>query len=145
MTGEGRPANWRGFLRALAEEIDSLGGLAARDALLRGIGHRMALQHPLPSVVDIVGIELEINGMLEEWSWGSARMALDDTDRSLMIAHVGLPSIGAVGDPPGTWLSAVLEGLYEGWFEELPGADPSLTVRRQKVTPDGAVLRYGRN
>jgi hypothetical protein len=135
---------WRGFLRALAEEVDGLGGPGARDVLLRGVGRRMASQHRLSGAVDIAGLELEVNDALAGWGWGSVRFHFDDRARILNIVHSGLPRVGAAGDPPGTWLSAVLEGLYEGWMSELPGADASLVARRSRMTPSSVSLRYGR-
>jgi len=41
---------FRLFLRALAEEIDSLAAPGERDDLLRGVGARMAKLMPVPPV-----------------------------------------------------------------------------------------------
>jgi hypothetical protein len=38
----------------------------------------------------------------------------------------------------------VLEGLYQGWLNQIPGADPALVVRRQSVTLNTVTLRYAR-
>jgi hypothetical protein len=135
---------WRGFMRGLADEIDDVGGAAARDALLRGVGRRMAAATPLLATPDIAGLELEVNDHLSGWGWGRASLRLVAEERSLLITHSGLPHVGAAGDPPGTWLSAVLEGLYDTWMNALPGADRSLVVKRQRVSSDSVTLRYGR-
>lgn len=145
MTEPGSGITWRAFLRALAEEIDSVGGLVARDALLRSVGRRMALLNPLPVAPDVAGVELELNGMLADWGWGATRLHLSESERALIISHYGLPVIGSAGDPPGTWLSALLEGLYEGWLAQLPGSDRNLTAKRQRISVGAVTLRYGRN
>lgn len=137
--------NWRPFLRALADEVDDAGGAEGRDALLREVGRRLARSHPLPAASRVDVLELEINDALAALGWGRASLAVSEADRALMIDHVGLPGVGGAGDPPGTWLSAVLEGVYEVWMAALPGADPSLGVRRVRATAGGSVLlRYGR-
>jgi hypothetical protein len=132
-------------LRAFAEEVDATGGAVARDALLHGVGERMAMMSPLPAVVDIAGIEIEINSLLAEWGWGSAELELNETEHALVIVHHGLPSVGSIGDPPGTWLSALLEGLYETWIGQIPGGDRGLSARRQRILNGAVTLRYGRN
>ena len=138
---QGEPA-WRGFLRALADEIDSA-GIEARDAMLQAAGRRMAKANPLLTPPDIAALELEINDHLAGWGWGHARLRLIAEQRVLMITHVGLPHVGGAGNPPGTWLSAVLEGLYECWLAALPGADGALVARRFRVAGDSIELRYG--
>ena len=137
--------NWRPFLRALADEVDDAGGAEGRDALLREVGRRLARHHPLPAASRVDVLELEVNEALAAMGWGSANLRVSEADRALMIEHAGLPGVGGAGDPPGTWLSAVLEGVYEVWLAALPGADPSLSVRKIRATAGGGVsLRYGR-
>ncbi len=145
MTKAAGAVSWRGFLRALAEEVDSAGGVVARDALLRSVGERMALGRPLPAITDIASLQIEINAILDDWGWGEADLQLNTGTRNLVIFHYGLPTVSSVGDPPGTWLSGLLEGLYETWLGQIPGADRSLTARRQKITEVAVTLRYGRH
>jgi Cellulose synthase subunit D len=136
---------WRPFLRALAEQIDALAGAAERDAMLRSIGARMAKLLPLPEVRSLETLEIEMNDMLAAIGWGRARLSLKETERALTITHTGLPRIGSVGNPPGTWLAALLEGLYETWMSQQPGSDPNLTARLSgPTTPDAVTLRFGR-
>jgi hypothetical protein len=135
---------WRVFLYALADEVDGLGGPGARDELLRNIGRRMALLRPALPVPSLDLLEVEINEILNVMGWGAAALRFNEADHQLVIAHTGLPRIGAAGDPPGTWLAAVLEGLYQGWLNQIPGADPALVVRRQSVTLNTVTLRYAR-
>ncbi len=135
--------DWTVFLRAMAEEIDASGGSAARDALLRFVGQRIATMRPITPAPDMATLAMEVNDQLAVLGWGTAAFTIDEADRSLLITHARLPRIGAAGDPPGTWLSALLEGLYEGWMAQLPGGDSALVARRVRVTPQTVVLRYG--
>jgi hypothetical protein len=141
--------HWRNFLRALAEEVDSSAGAASRDALLRRIGERMASMMPLPAASSLETLEIEMNDALAEVGWGAVQLDLQESDRYLVLRHRGLPRIGSAGDPPGLWLAAVLEGLYQGWMGQQPGSEPSLSARIQPgaslgATGDSVELRYGR-
>lgn len=140
----GSGVDWSVFLRAVAEEIDTLGGAQARDALLRAVGKRMAAIRPISAAPNMDTLSMELNDMLGGMGWGTVSFQLNEQDRSLLITHSGLPRIGAAGDPPGTWISALLEGLYEAWMGQMPGADASLVARRMRVTPQAVLLRYGR-
>ncbi|CAH2602384.1 Cellulose synthase [Rhodovastum atsumiense] len=135
---------WRVFLHALAEEIDSQGGVAARDELLRGIGRRMAKLRPILAVSGIDLLTAEINEQLGLMGWGQASLHVADEYPALQIVHTGLPRVGAGGDPPGSWMSALLEGLYQGWLAQQPGSEPGMTVRRESVSARAVTLRYGR-
>ena len=135
---------WRSFLRAMADEIDSLNNAPARDALLRQTGRRMAMAHPLPPTERLEVLEIDANAALDELGWGRVAFKAAEQDQSLLIVHAGLPAIGGAGEPPGTWLAAALEGLYEGWLAGLPGADKTLVVRRMRVTAGEILLRYAR-
>lgn len=140
-----QPAEFRVFLRALATEMDALAGAERRDEVLRSVGRRMAALRPLPETDTLEALELEMNETLADLGWGSARLSLDEADRALLIHHTGLPRLGAAGEPAGLWLSAVLEGLYEGWMARQPGGDASLAASRIGLpAPDVIALRYGR-
>jgi hypothetical protein len=136
--------DWNVFLRAVADAIDGLGGPAARDVWLRDVGQRMAAMRPLSSVQNMETLAMELNDVLGGMGWGHVSFQLNEQDRSLLITHADLPRIGAAGDPPGTWISALLEGLYKGWMGQLPGSDPALVAQRLRVTPQTVLLRYGR-
>jgi hypothetical protein len=137
--------HWRNFLRALAEEVDASAGPSSRDSLLRRVGDRMARMMPLPPASSLETLEIEMNDALTDAGWGSVQLDLRESDRYLVLRHRGLPRIGSAGDPPGTWLAAVLEGLYEGWMGQQAGSEPSLAAR---IQPGGncesVELRYGR-
>ncbi len=136
---------WRTFLRALAEEVDSLAGAGERDDMLRGVGRRMARLHPLPAVQTLDALEMEMNDALEGLGWGEVRLELNEAGRSLDVTHTGLPRIGSLGTPPGQWLSALLEGLYDGWFAQQPGSKAALSSKRgSKTAGDVVVMSYAK-
>lgn len=138
-------ADWRPLLRALAEELDAIAGAAGRDALLQGVGRQLAAQHPITAQQSTAGLALEMNEVLGHFGWGRVRMSFSAAEACLYLTHEDLPRIGGRGDPPGTWLAAVMAGLYEGWLARQPGADPGFTARRVPAVEDGTVLiRYGR-
>jgi hypothetical protein len=137
--------DWRPFLRALAEEIDTVAGPAGRDALLRGVGRQLARLHPVPARDSADGLAVEMNETLDGFGWGRVRIAFSERERCLFLTHEGLPRVGGGGDPPGSWLAGTLVGLYEGWMAQQPGADASLVARRvPSADPDEIVIRYGR-
>ena len=129
--GEQHPATqWRPILRALAEEVDSLAGPGDRDDMLRGVGRRLSRTMPLPAVQTLQALELEMNDVLHGAGWGVVQLRLSEADRSLHLVHTGFPRVGSLGSPPGQWLSALLEGLYDGWFAQQPGSRAALFTRR---------------
>jgi hypothetical protein len=136
---------WRLFVRALAEEVDSLAGPGERDDMLRGIGRRIARMAPLPPVDMLDALEMEMNDALEELGWGRVQLHLNADDRAIIIRHHGLPRVGSLGSPPGTWLASLLEGLYEGWMGQQPGHHSSLVARRVAASSGEMVtLRFAR-
>ena len=131
---------WRLFLRALAEEVDSLAGVGDRDDMLRGVGRRMSRLIPLPPVQSLQALEMEINDALQGAGWGEAELSLSEADRTLQIVHHGFPRVGSLGTPSGQWLSALLEGLYDGWFAQQPGSKASLSTRRLDTSSGSTVV-----
>lgn len=137
---------FREFLRALAEEIDRQAGPQRRDAHLRDVGRRMGRLLPLPEVATIEALALEMNDALSAIGWGQVQLTLSESERCLLITHADLPRVGSLGEPQGSWLAAVLEGLYEHWFAAQPESDPALIVRRElsSTTGNTVSLRYTR-
>ena len=136
---------WRLFIRALAEEVDSLAGASERDDMLRGVGRRMARMVPLPAVKTLDALEIEANDALESIGWGHVRFQLEEVQVKLRVVHGGLPRVGSLGGPSGHWLSALLEGLYDGWLAQQPGSSPSLSARRIEESGSSVVMVYGRH
>ena len=141
----GGAVQWRLFLRAMADEVDHAAGPEQRDRMLRAIGRRMAGMMPLPPVATLTALETEMNDALEAVGWGTVAVRIDEAERVLVLTHAGLPRIGSLGTPPGQWLSAMLEGLYEAWFAQQPGSQPTLSAARVTSGDGEAVtLRFGR-
>ena len=137
--------DWRAFLRGFAEEVDTLAGPGERDAMLRSIGRRMSGMLPLPPTRDLATLEMEMNDTLAALGWGRVRLHLLEPERMLQMTHLGLPRIGSLGAPPGSWLSALLEGLYDGWLAQQPGHFSTLSTRRHAdLGGQAVVMNYGR-
>lgn len=138
------PVPWRVFLRCLANQIDAQCGPEARIPILRDAGRQMAVLLALPPVGSLEALEIEMNGVLTEIDWGSVQLSLNEAERCVLLTHRGLPRIGSAGEPCGTWLAPVLEGLYEGWLAQQPGAESSFLVRIKLHEADSIIMRYGR-
>lgn len=138
-----QPVMWRTFLRGLALEMEAQAGQHACFAVLRGTGRRMAQMSVLPEVASIPALELEMNAVLGEIGWGSVRLTLNETERCVVLSHSGLPSVGSAGEPAGTWLAPVLEGMFETWMGQQPGADASFRAQLYEIG-DTIVVRYGK-
>lgn len=119
------------FLHALASEFDEQAGPAARDVLLRSVGRRMASRLLPPSCRTMEALEIEINDLLGQLGWGRMQLDLLSEERALRITHEALPRLGSLGEPSGEWLSATLEGMYEGWLSNQPDADGPYDVLRE--------------
>ena len=134
---------WRTFLRSLAIELDTLSP-AASGTILRGTGQQMARLLTVVAVDSLEALELEMNLVLAEIGWGRVQLTLLETERCVVMTHTGLPLVGSGGDPPGTWLAPVMEGLYQGWMAQQPGADNLLKARISGYENNKIVIRYGR-
>lgn len=138
---QGSAPSWRALVRAMAAELELLCEPDQRDELLRRVGMRMAQSVPLAEAVSLEGLEAEMNFALAMLGWGECRILFDDAGRCLRVLHLGLPSLGAMGN----WLEATLEGIYGVWFAAQPEADPELKVTRLAASQPGVIeLRYGK-
>jgi Cellulose synthase subunit D len=135
---------WRTFLRGLAIELDAQAGSDVSIAILRGVGRQMASLLPLVSVASLEALELEMNMVLAEIGWGRVQVELHEAERCVRMTHTGLPHVGSAGQPAGTWLAPVLEGLYQAWMGQQPGADGSLRAEIGQYEGDSVVIRYRR-
>lgn len=133
-------AVFREFMRAMADQIDEQLPPSDRDTLLCVSGERMARLLPLPAVESVETLGIEINDRLADIGWGSSEISLVADGSCLLILHRGMPRIGAAGDPPGTWMLPVLEGLYQEWLANQPGGDVGLQVRKEQPPAEGIVF-----
>jgi hypothetical protein len=136
---------WRGFLGALLETLEGQMDSAARDALLRAVGQRLAAAMPLPPAETLEGLEARMNEALASATWGHVALELDPQDRRLRFRHSAAPCVSTPHDPAGAWIGPVLEGLYGAWLSAQPGgaeAGPA-TVRLEALEPGLARLQYG--
>jgi hypothetical protein len=138
------PSMWRTFLRGLALELDAQAGPDASSAIRRAAGQQMAAMLALLGVHSLEALELEMNMVMAEIGWGSVELTLNEAERCVMLRHSDLPCIGSAGEPPGTWLAPVLEGLYQGWMGQQAGADPSFNARVITYEDNAVIIRYGR-
>jgi hypothetical protein len=138
------PSMWRTFLRGLALELDAQAGPDASSAIRRAAGQQMAAMLALLGVHSLEALELEMNMVMAEIGWGSVELTLNEAERCVMLRHSDLPCIGSAGEPPGTWLAPVLEGLYQGWMGQQAGADPSFNARVTTYEDNAVIIRYGR-
>lgn len=135
---------WRGFLRALLDTFDAHLDRAARDALLRSVGARLAAATPLPPCDSLVMLEARMNEALAAMDWGYCTLAVAADGGALQVGHAAAPLAASAGDPGGEWIGAVLEGLYAGWFAAQPGGEPGVPARVTAAEPGRILLRYGR-
>ncbi|MGI4747135.1 MAG: cellulose biosynthesis protein BcsD [Janthinobacterium lividum] len=134
------------LLHALASEFDAQAGTEARDKLLHAVGRRMAERIAPPPCDAVEALEIEINDLLASIGWGRMHFDVRPDEQALLITHENLPRLGALGDPPGQWLAATLEGLYETWLSRQPGATDTYVASREPnhngmSTPGTVVLR----
>jgi hypothetical protein len=139
-----RSVVWRTFLRGLAFELDAQAGSDVSMAILRSVGQQMAGLSPLAAVGSLETLELEMNLVLADIGWGSVQLTLQEAERCVVIVHTGLPRVSSAGEPPGSWLAPVLEGLYQSWMGQQPGADGSFRAQINQHDGEKIIIRYGR-
>jgi hypothetical protein len=139
-----RSVLWRAFLSSLAAELEARAGPDGSAAILRGVGQQMAKMLTLMPADSIEALEMEMNLVLGEVGWGHVRLRLQEAERCVVMVHTGLPPASSAGKPPGTWLAPVLEGLYEGWMGQQPGADGTLRATIDRHEHNTIFIRYGR-
>ncbi|MCZ2496867.1 cellulose synthase [Xylophilus sp. Kf1] len=124
---------WKGFLRALAEEFSQQLPEADLQALMRRLGARLARANPLPTCENLDELQLAMGRVWvsQEWGW----VALAETQGSLRISHFCAPLFTALGPQAAAWAPAFLEGVYQAWFEQSHAS--GLKVRHVDG-PDGA-------
>lgn len=124
---------WRGFVRAMAEEFAAELPVHELPVLMGRIGLRFARAHPLRESVSLAEVESAANGIWSEHEWGVCRL-IERAD-CVEILHACAPINVALADD---WSDGFLEGVYEGWFRQL-GMLAGLAVRA--TPPASADLR----
>ncbi|WP_424814606.1 cellulose biosynthesis protein BcsD [Roseococcus sp. YIM B11640] len=138
------PSQWRTFLRALMETLESHLDGSGREGMMRLVGARMAALMPLPACATMAELEARINDALAAADWGYVQMSLDMGNRAMVLRHVAAPLVGTHSDVAGNWVGSVLEGLYGGWLGSQPGAEPGTPVRRVGPEAGAVVLKYAK-
>jgi len=106
---------WRGFLRALAQEFAAELGAEDMALLMARIGRRFADAHPIGRCATLEDLQGAANRVWEQVEWGYARFE-EQADR-VDLYHVGSPlQIALAGETAGA--DGFLEGVYHAWFEQ---------------------------
>ncbi|MDR6673411.1 cellulose biosynthesis protein BcsD [Xanthomonas sp. 1678] len=128
---------WRGFLRALAQEFAAELGVEDMALLMARIGRRFAGEHPVGACATLDEIQAAANRVWERVEWGYVRFE-EQADR-VDLHHVGSPlQIALAGETAGA--DGFLEGVYHAWFEQA-GMSAGLGVRAVPVD-DEDVRRF---
>ncbi|WP_295930712.1 cellulose biosynthesis protein BcsD [uncultured Xanthomonas sp.] len=116
---------WRGFLRALAEEFAAELGAEDLALLMARIGRRFAAEHTVGACTTLQELEDAVNRVWDRLEWGYARFE-EHADR-VELLHAGSPlHIGLAGQAGGA--DGFLEGVYQAWFVQV-GMSAGLGVR----------------
>ncbi|ADV28249.1 hypothetical protein Psesu_2417 [Pseudoxanthomonas suwonensis 11-1] len=104
---------WRGFMRALCDELEH--GLDEEDRarLMARLGERFAGDHPLPEVPTLDALQTAANAVWAPIEWGRAEF--EEMEDRVLIRHFASP-LAAAGGAGRPWLAAFLEGVYRAWF-----------------------------
>ncbi|MCC4597878.1 hypothetical protein NRY95_03885 [Xanthomonas campestris pv. phormiicola] len=106
---------WRGFLRALAQEFAAELSPEDMALLMARIGRRFAGEHRIGACATLDELQAEVNRLWDWMEWGYARFE-EQADR-VDLYHVGSPlQIALAGEAAGA--DGFLEGVYHAWFEQ---------------------------
>jgi len=134
-------AQWRDVLHALGEEFSQHLPPADLRRVMRRVGRRFAESVPLPDCRDLADLQIAMNNVWHRTDWGW--VILQESADTLLIEHKASP-LAAFGRDASDWSPALLEGIYERWFEAL-GAGDRLTVSQGGDLDDSGsvVFRFG--
>ncbi len=126
---------WLGFVRAMGEEFASELPEQELATLMSRIGLRFANQHRLSAGCSVLQqVEQEANRVWDAADWGACQMV--EHPNYVDIRHYAAPITVALDAVP--WSDGFLEGVYQGWFQQL-GMLAGLSVRA--VRPEVADVR----
>lgn len=83
--------------------------------LMARIGRRFAHAHRLRPCATLEELQQAANAVWDDCDWG--RCALEEQADHVQIRHAGAP-LGVVLDGA-AWSDGFLQGVYEGWFQQL--------------------------
>ncbi|KKB65018.1 hypothetical protein WM40_03495 [Robbsia andropogonis] len=114
---------WRPFLSLFAQELTQTltPGLLGR--LMHDTGVRFARQYVLAPAGTVAEMQDVMNHVWRELQWGEVE--IDESEIRLVLTHRYAPLRAVFGAENDRWAGAFLEGVYEGWMQQL-GADPRL-------------------
>lgn len=135
--GQHNSRQWRAFILTLLEEMHQSAGPDDASAFLRHVGQRMAQAHPLGEQGTLEALEGELNRAMRDMEWGWVRLAIEGA--TLRIVHGAYPGIQEKAEPWGQSIAAVLEGMYQHWFQQ-QNAEVTLTVRCIEASASGALV-----
>lgn len=115
---------WSGFVHAMAEEFASELPDHELSTLMARIGLRFAREHELSDCAALHEVEVAANQVWEGSEWGFCRMV--EHENYVDIQHMGAPMAVVLEAAP--WSDGFLEGVYQGWFQQM-GMLAGLRVR----------------
>jgi len=134
-------SQWQVFLLSTALELEDRLPIAERRHFMRSVGRRFGRALPLPDCAKLGDISRAMNEIWTRLDWGWVEIS-DETDH-LRLRHYCAPLEAAFGRPAQDWAPAVLEGVYQQWFEQL-GAGSRLQVTQVSgFDAMGVELRLG--
>lgn len=120
---------WRLFLELVFDELSSSAGKEESSGFWRHIGGRIASEMPIGECATLELLEAVINDILGQLDWGWASITADN--QKMHICHTASPAPGSSRERIETSLfamSALLEGLYQGWLQQ-QGGDIDVPIR----------------
>lgn len=135
-------ASSKGFLDLLSVFMQMMDSNASKNDVcdfLYEAGARLSGQYPVHVTDSLSRLNLEMNDLLEVLGFGV--VTLEDDGDNLKITHRQIPvcSDKNYADSFNELFSAMLCGLYNGWFKQT-GAPAALNCRVVSLKPDEAVL-----
>jgi hypothetical protein len=120
-------AQWTGFLRALATELEQHMPVEELRAFFFMVGTRMAENDPPPTGSNLADLESAANSYFAKLDWGWVKVR--DLHSSLEFMHSCAPLRQAFGEQALAWTSGLLEGLYSSWLKKI-GAGGELELHQ---------------
>ncbi len=107
----------------MAEEFSSELPEHELSTLMSRIGLRFARERRLPECDSLSQVEMAVNHVWDAEQWGECRLL--EQPQQVDIVHAGAPINVAL--PDAGWSDGFLQGVYQGWFQQL-GMSAGLAV-----------------